>query len=114
MMKNEEIRKVIGRRVRQYRTIHSLTQKQLASQIGAERPYISSIEQGQKGISFEKIYELCEFFNITVSDLLPIETKDDTEAKEKIVLETADMLRAMETTQVRMFSRMLAGVIDKH
>ena len=110
-MKTEQIRKIIGQRIKHYRKIHSLTQKQLSAQIGAvSTTYITNIEAGQKGISLEKIYELCAFFNINVSDLLPIETKDDSDEKEKVVLETADLLRGLDTSQVKMFKTMVAGL----
>ncbi|MCL2694440.1 MAG: helix-turn-helix domain-containing protein [Oscillospiraceae bacterium] len=110
-MKTEQIRKIIGQRIKHYRKIHSLTQKQLSARIGAvSTTYITNVEAGQKGISLEKIYEICEFFNINVSDLLPIETKDDEDEKEKVVLETADLLRGLEISQVRMFKTMIAGV----
>jgi len=110
-MKTEQIRKIIGQRIKHYRKIHALTQKQLSAQIGAiSTTYITNVEACQKGISLEKIYEICEFFNINVSDLLPIETKEDVVEKEKVVLETADLLRSLETSQVRMFKTMIAGV----
>ena len=84
----------------------------MSAQIGAvSETYITNVEAGQKGISLEKIYELCEFFNINVSDLLPIETRDDEDEKEKVVLETADLLRGLDTSQVRMFKTMVAGVV---
>lgn len=110
-MKTEQIRKIIGQRIKHYRKIHSLTQKQLSAQIGAlSETYITNVEAGQKGISLEKIYDLCGFFNINVSDLLPIETRDDEDEKEKVILETADLLRGLDTSQVRMFKTMIAGV----
>lgn len=111
-MTGEEIRKIIGQRVKQHRNTHSLTQAELAAKMGVRRAYISNIEQGQKAISFEKLYELCEFFNIIVSDLFPIMKKDDTEEREKLVLETTDMIRTLETNKIRMVKTIVAGIAD--
>lgn len=111
-MTNEEIRKIIGQRVQQHRKTHFLTQAELAEKMGVRRAYISNIEQGQKAISFEKLYELCEFFNIIVSDLFPIVKKDDTEEREKIILETVDIIRTLETKQMRLAKSIVFGIAN--
>lgn len=110
-MKNEQIRKIIGQQIRCHRGLHSLTQKELAAKIGAESTYITNIEQGKKGISFEKLVEICTVFNISVSDLLPIEMPDDTEVKEAIIDEILLLLRSLETPQLRMYKTILAGAM---
>ena len=83
---------------------------QLAAELGVAPSYIANIEQGQKGISLDKLVDFCKYLNIGLSDLLPIESPDDSEAKEEIIRETVDLLRGLETTQVRMFKTMVAGV----
>jgi len=111
-MNNEEIRKIIGQRVRQHRKTHSLTQAELAAKMSVRRAYISNIEQGQKAISFEKLYELCDFFNIIVSDLFPIVKKDDMEKREKIVLEIANIMRTLEINKLLLVKSIVSGIAD--
>ena len=112
-MASEEIRKIIGQRVRHYRKINNLTQKQLTEEIGGvSSKYIGNIEAGQKGVSLEKIIEICQFFNIVVSDLIPIKTRDDTEEREKIVLDISNMVKALDTNNMKVVRSMIAGVAD--
>jgi transcriptional regulator with XRE-family HTH domain len=115
-MSSQTIRKTIGQRVKHYRQMNSLTQKELAAKIGTvSSSYITNIEAGQKGISLERIIELCEFFNIIVSDLIPIitqETENAVKLKEQTISETADLLRTLKANQVMMFKSMIAVVAD--
>jgi len=113
-MNNEEIRKIIGQRVKWHRKACALTQAELAAKMGVRRAYISNIEQGQKAISFEKLYELCAFFNIIVSDLFPMTPKDDSEERERIVLEAADVMRTLDTNKLRLIRSIVVGMADCH
>ena len=108
-MNNEQIRKVIGQQVRYYRNLYSLTQKELATKLGAESTYITNIEQGKKGLSFEKLVEICNVFNISTSELLPIELQCDAGAKEEIIEEIVDFLKTLETPQLRVYKTLLNG-----
>ena len=105
---NEQIRQVIGRRVKHYRKMKSLTQRELAAEIGVNHSYIANIEQGQKGISLEKMLELCMWFNISLSDLLPINEQSNNE-KENMIKKIADSLRSWETEQVKLLEAMVLG-----
>ena len=109
-MSNEKIKHIVGQRVKHYRKMKSLTQKQLAADVGVAPSFIANIEQGQKGVSIEKMVDICEWFNVGLSDLLPIETQNDMEIKEKIIEEIAKSLRTLETTKVRLLKTMIDGV----
>jgi len=109
-MDNRQIKQIIGQKIRHYRTIKTLTQKELAAEIGVASSFIANIEQGQKGISLNKMVDICEWFNIALSDLLPIETQNDKEEKDKIINETVDLLKVLETTQLKLFKIMVAGI----
>ena len=102
---------IIGQRIKHYRKIKSMTQKELATELGVASSYIANIEQGQKGISLDKLVDFCNYFNIGLSDLLPVETGNDTQTKEAIIEETVDLLRKLETTQIKMVKTMIAGVV---
>lgn len=97
---------ILGQRIKHYRTIHSLTQKELASELGVAPLYIAEIEQGKRGISVEKLIDICKCFSISTSDILPIE-QDDLEIKEDIILNIASVLRGWDTKQVRLLEAMV-------
>lgn len=79
---------------------------------GVSSKYINNIESGQKGVSLEKIIELCQIFNINVSDLLPIKTMDDTEEREKIALEISNMVMTLDTSNMKMVRSMVSGIAN--
>ena len=102
---------VIGQKIKYYRRMKSMTQKELATELRVASSYIANIEQGQKGISLDKLVDFCRYLNIGLSDLLPIQNESDSVAKEEIIRETVDLLRGLETTQIQMVKTMVAGVV---
>jgi transcriptional regulator with XRE-family HTH domain len=102
---------IIGQKIRQHRKMKSMTQKELAAELGVASSYIANIEQGQKGISLDKLVEFCKYLNIELSDLLPIGVQGNSAVKEEIIQETVDLLRGLDTTQVQMVRTMVAGVV---
>jgi len=105
---------IVGQRIKHYRKMKSLTQKELAAEIGVVSSFIANIEQGQKGISLDKLVDICRCFNIGLSDLLPIETSRDREAKEKMIEEILDSLGVLEIMQIRMIKAMIDGIAVAH
>ena len=113
-MDSIKVRKIIGQRIKHFRKIYNLTQLELAEKLGIEnKSYIKHIESGHKGISLEKIIELCLFFNIVVSDLIPLENTGTIETeKEKNILEAAEMMRGLSINQVQMLKSMITVVVN--
>ncbi|MDR0293797.1 MAG: helix-turn-helix domain-containing protein [Oscillospiraceae bacterium] len=101
---------IIGKRIRLYRKKNALTQEQLADKIGASTLHIANIEQGRKGISLNKLVEICGLFNIGLSDLLPIERQDNTGDKEKWIGEIVGALRGLEAAQVELIKTMVCSL----
>jgi transcriptional regulator with XRE-family HTH domain len=108
-MDNEQIKKIIGQRVRHYRIMNSLTQRELAKKLGVNYSYIANIEQGHKGVSLEKIVQFCMWFKISVSDLLPIEPQSGTDEKECVIRNITDSLRTWETEKIKVVETMIVG-----
>jgi transcriptional regulator with XRE-family HTH domain len=105
-MKNIQI---IGQRIKHYRRIKDLTQRELAVHIGVASSFIANIEQGQKGVSLDKLVDICRYLDIGLSDLFPMENRDTARAKEEMIGEIVGALRSLETEQVKMLKTMLAG-----
>lgn len=101
---------ILGSRIRHYRKINALTQKELAAQLGVAPKYIAHIEQGVKGPSLEKLVEICKWFGVSMADILPIEEQDDLKAKEKMIREIVKTLRALEITQVGIVKAMVCSL----
>ena len=73
-MTNEELKKVVGRNVRKYRLLYNaynkekLTQKVLASKIGAKTPLIGALESDNNnmGISIYNLYMISKVLNVPI------------------------------------------------
>jgi transcriptional regulator with XRE-family HTH domain len=64
-----DIKKEVGIKIRNLRKEKGLSQEALANLSDLDRTYIPSIERGERNISIEVIYKLCNALNITISDL---------------------------------------------
>ena len=101
---------ILGQRIKLYRKMNALTQKELAAEIGVAPLYISSIEQGRKGISLDKLIEICRWFNISLADILPVEEQEDFKVKEEWIAEVVSALRELETAQVGLVKTMVCSL----
>lgn len=64
-----KLAKKIGLAIRHYRSNRNISQEELAHAIGADRTYISALEQGNKIASVYCLYKLSQELNINFKDL---------------------------------------------
>ena len=64
-----EIAKIIGQRVRNYRTEKGLSQEKLAEMSGCHPTYIGQVERGEKNATLESIEKIASAMNIPLSKL---------------------------------------------
>lgn len=67
---NHDIGTRFGRKLRELRRNHRMTQLDLAVMLGIDRSYISEVECGKKGISLATLEVIAIGFRLPVSDLL--------------------------------------------
>ncbi len=84
-----DIKKLLGMRIREYRTKRNLTQYKLAEIIGIDGKHLSSIELGKNMPNPQVIFKLSQVLNIEVKDLFEFyhlqEPKDLKEDIKKLV-----------------------------
>jgi transcriptional regulator with XRE-family HTH domain len=102
----------IGQRIKHFRKVNSLTQKELAAQIGVAPLYIANVEQGRKGMSVEKLVDICERLNITPSDILTVAKRDDSQQKEIWIEEIVTALRELNMDRVGFLRTMVCSTMD--
>ena len=104
-----DIAKVLGQRIRNYRTSKGLSQEKLAELSGCHPTYIGQIERGEKNATIESIEKISVALNVSLSRLfeklgagesgarnIPLEcyeflstkTKEEQEQIYRILLET--------------------------
>ena len=69
-MISELQKKDIGTRIRELRLLQGYTQSQFSEKINVSTNFLSEIENGKKGLSYETIINICETFSISADYLL--------------------------------------------
>ena len=64
-----DITKVLGQRIRNYRTAKGLSQEKLAELSGCHPTYIGQIERGEKNATIESIEKISFALNVSLSKL---------------------------------------------
>ena len=103
------ITKVLGQRIRNYRTAKGLSQEKLAELAGCHHTYIGQVERGEKNATIESIERIASALSVSLSTLfeklgggedgarsIPLEcyefisakTKEEQEHLLRILLET--------------------------
>ena len=65
-----DIAKILGQRIRRYRTAKGLSQEKLAEFSGCHPTYIGQIERGEKNATIESIEKISAALNVSLSTLL--------------------------------------------
>tara|TARA_B100000949_G_C13978144_1_gene323976 strand:+ start:232 stop:468 length:237 start_codon:yes stop_codon:yes gene_type:complete len=68
-MKNEQILKDFGDRIKSLRKGKNLSQEQLSFEIGFHRTYIGMVERGERNLSLSNIKVFSDYFDLSLSDL---------------------------------------------
>lgn len=63
-------KKIFGQRLKDLRTKKNLTQLDLANLLGVSKVQICEIESGKRTTTIDKLYQLADFFNVTIDYLV--------------------------------------------
>lgn len=64
-----ETAKILGQRIRNYRTLQGLSQEKLAELAGCHPSYVGQIERGEKNATIESIEKIAVALNVSLSKL---------------------------------------------
>ena len=87
-----EISKLIGQRIRNYRTQQKLSQEKLAELSGCHPTYIGQVERGEKNATLESIEKIASALNVPLAQLF--EKLGDGEISDSIPLKCYEFLAA--------------------
>lgn len=96
----------LGLKLKQLRSEYSfknkfkLTQSELAKRLGISRGYLSDIESGRTDASKEIIVKLCEFFEITLEELMQYRFDDPTKDDYQIWDSTLNLIKVHESAAI--------------
>ena len=106
-----EISKLIGQRIRNYRTQQKLSQEKLAELSGCHHTYIGQVERGEKNATLESIEKIASALNIPLAQLF--EKLGDGEMSDSIPLKCYEFLSAKSKTEQEHLYRLLIEM-DKY
>lgn len=66
-----DLYRIVGENVRHHRKAASMTQGDLASEVGMSRPSIANIEVGRQSILLHQAFDLAKALKVSVDDLVP-------------------------------------------
>ncbi|MBE6554386.1 MAG: helix-turn-helix transcriptional regulator [Ruminococcaceae bacterium] len=107
-----DIAKVLGKRIRNYRTEQGLSQEKLAELSGCHPTYIGQIERGEKNATIESIEKISASLNVSLSKLFEKLGAQDGEVS-NIPLECYEFLSAKTKKEQEQIYRILLE-IDKY
>ena len=106
-----EISKLIGQRIRNYRTQQKLSQEKLAELCGCHPTYSGQVERGEKNATLESIEKIASALNIPLAQLF--EKLGDGEISDSIPLKCYEFLSAKTKAEQEHLYRLLVEM-DKY
>lgn len=111
----QDIRKLVGARIRDYRKSQGLSQDQLGEMCGFHFSYIGGVERGERNISLENIGKIAValdvepklLFDFDEPFILPV-----SEEKEVALHEVLAILKSKEVNHIRMSKNILVEIFN--
>lgn len=100
-----ELSKLIGQRIRNYRTQQKLSQEKLAELSGCHPTYVGQVERGEKNATLESIEKITSALNISLSQLF--EKLGGEETSDNIPLKAYEFFSAKTKSEQEHLYRLL-------
>lgn len=104
-----DIAKILGQRIRNYRTAKGLSQEKLAELANCHHTYIGQIERGEKNATVESVEKIATALNISLSTLFRELGADDSDER-NIPLECYELILAKTKDEQERLYRILLEV----
>lgn len=106
-----DLAKIIGQRIRNYRTSQNFSQEKLAELCGCHPTYIGQVERGEKNATVESIEKISSALGVPLSQLF--EKLGDGEPADSIALKCYEFIsKKTKSEQEQLYKMMLE--MDKY
>jgi len=104
----EDVKRLIGNRIRQLRKERGLSQEELGDKSDLHYTHIGAIERGEKNWSIETLVKVAGGLKVTINDLLiqPSKPEDIKSLKKGVIAE----INQASPEALKIFSDMVKGV----
>ncbi|MBO6087286.1 helix-turn-helix transcriptional regulator [bacterium] len=103
-------KKSFGKKIKNLRALHSLTQETLAEFIDMDMRQVARIEAGGSFPSLPSILKLCEVFKITPNDLLDFQNNQNTSTFQ-LKSDINDILSLAKEEQLVLIKKLILAVL---
>lgn len=93
-----DVKKLVGKRIREYRKMHNMSQEMLSEIIEIDSKHLSNIELGKNMPNPQLLYKISKAFNIEIKDLFEI---FHLLPKEKLKSAIFDLIEKLNEEQLR-------------
>ena len=83
--------KYVQERITELRIARDVSEYRLSKDLGYSKGYIQSISSGKTLPSIAALYEICDYFKISLKDFFDEKTAPDTELVHSLILEIRDL-----------------------
>ena len=104
-----DITKILGQRIRNYRTAKGLSQEKLAELSGCHPAYIGQIERGEKNATIESIEKISSALDVSLSKLFEKLDAENCTAR-SIPLECYELVSAKSKSEQEQMLRILIEI----
>ena len=106
----ENIKFIIGQRIRNYRIQKNLSQEQLSELANCHPTYIGQLERGEKNATLESIQKVAQALNIPLSQLF--EKIEEKQNEESIPLQIYDFFSSKKKKEQKYLYQILKEIDD--
>ena len=96
---------LVGRKIRQLRKEHRLTQRELSARIGIQQPDLSRMEKGQYRVSLDTLFRILAEFDMGIGEFFGEVDKDVFSARDVRLLKDFRTLQGEDQREVEGFIR---------
>ena len=107
-----DIRKIVGKRVKEIRTSLNLTQSDLAERAGVGDETISRMERGVQGVTLENLHRVSRCLRIPFQTLVDIDKPNEQVVDDVVLQEVIDLLVKSSRKTVKLVHGILKVVAD--
>lgn len=94
------VRKLVGKRIQQYRLSKGLTQEQLAEELNLSRNFLSCVERGVYGLPVDKLVDIINYLGCSADEIFVDVIDKGIETKASILSEKLLELPAEEQARI--------------
>jgi transcriptional regulator with XRE-family HTH domain len=109
MQPNDDVKVLLGRRIRQLRKIRTMTQEQLGEKAGVDYKYLGGIERGERNPSTENLAKIAKALGVKIHELFVFEHEiEDIRLLKKNIDE---LLKEANKKEVKTICRVIEAIL---